>query len=63
MEFKNLFKIEKDKRNIIVTSSILAAALAMGIVAGVQFKQFSDYQKNALVILIKGDLNYYVVQI
>ena len=44
MEFKNLFKIEKDKRNIIVTSSILAAALAMGIVAGVQFKQFSDYQ-------------------
>jgi hypothetical protein len=43
MEFKNLFKIEKDKRNIIVTSSILAATLAIGIVAGVQFKQFSDY--------------------
>jgi hypothetical protein len=44
MEFKNLFKIEKDKRNIIVTSSILAATLAIGIVAGVQFKQFSDYE-------------------
>jgi hypothetical protein len=26
-------------------------------------EKFSDYQKNALVILIKSDLNYYVVQI
>ena len=41
---KELFKIEKDKRNIIVTSSILAGTLAIGLVAGVQFKQFSDYE-------------------
>ena len=41
---KELFKIEKDKKNIIITSSILAGALALGIVAGVQFKQFSDYE-------------------
>ena len=26
-------------------------------------EKFSDYQKNALVILIKSDLNYYIVQI
>ena len=41
---KELFKIEKNKKNIIITSSILAGALALGIVAGVQFKQFSNYQ-------------------
>ena len=41
---KELFKIEKDKRNLIITSSILAGSIALGIVAGVQFKQFSDYQ-------------------
>ena len=41
---KELFKIEKDKRNLIITSSILAGSLALGIVAGVQFKQFSNYQ-------------------
>lgn len=41
---KELFKIEKDKRNLIITSSVLAGALALGIVAGVQFKQFSNYQ-------------------
>ena len=41
---KDLLKIEKDKKNIIVTSSILAGALAIGLVAGVQFKQFSDYE-------------------
>ena len=41
---KELFKIEKNKRNLIVTSSILVAASALGIVAGVEFKQFSDYE-------------------
>ena len=41
---KELLKIEKDKKNIIITSSILAAALALGAVAGVKFKQFSDYE-------------------
>lgn len=41
---KELFKIEKNKRNLIITSSVLAGALALGIVAGVQFKQFSNYQ-------------------
>lgn len=41
---KDLFKIEKNKRNLIITSAILAGASALGIVAGVQFKQFSDYE-------------------
>ena len=41
---KELFKIEKDKKNIIITSSILSGALALVIVSGVQFKQFSDYE-------------------
>ena len=44
MSIKELFKIEKNKRNIILTSSILVAASALGMVAGVQFKQFSDYE-------------------
>lgn len=41
---KEIFNIEKNKKNIIITSSILAGTLALGIVAGVQFKQFSNYQ-------------------
>lgn len=41
---KELFTIDKSKRNLIITSSILVAASALGIVAGVQFKQFSDYE-------------------
>lgn len=41
---KELFKIENNKRNLVITSSVLAGALALGIVAGVQFKQFSDYE-------------------
>ena len=41
---KELFQIEKNKRNLIITSSILVAASALGMVAGVQFKQFSDYE-------------------
>ena len=41
---KELFAIEKNKRNIIITSSILAGAIALGIVSGVQFKNFSDYE-------------------
>jgi hypothetical protein len=41
---KELFTIEKNKKNIIITSSILAGAIALGIVSGVQFKNFSDYE-------------------
>ena len=41
---KELFQIEKNKRNLIITSSILVTASALGMVAGVQFKQFSDYE-------------------
>ena len=41
---KEIFTIEKNKKNLIITSSILAGTLALGIVAGVQFKQFSDFE-------------------
>lgn len=41
---KELFKIEKNKKSLIVTSSILAVASALAIVTGVQFRQFTTYE-------------------
>lgn len=43
-KIKELFKIEKNKKSLIVTSSILAVASALAIVTGVQFRQFSTYE-------------------